>query len=251
MRTSEINPQDAWRAVEARDSSQNGVFYYGVKSTGVYCLPSCSSKTPNQENVEFFNSCDDAEQSGYRPCKRCKPDSFSQKSVIEFATWTSPIGEILVARTAQGICALFLGDDAAQLERDLVAMFPDDQVQKNLPSLAADILAVTEHIESPKSEFSRPLDPRGTEFQKAIWNELRKIPVGSAITYSRLASNVGAPGAVRAVARACATNPIAILIPCHRVIRSDGTLAGYRWGVERKLKLLERELQLPFLKLDL
>lgn len=153
-----------WQQVLARDVSADGQFFYSVKTTGVYCRPSCGARQPNPENVEFHATAAAAEHAGFRPCKRCRPD-----------------------------------------------------------------------------QLDLPLDIQGAVFQQRVWQALREIPYGTTLSYSELASRIGQPKAVRAVASACAANTLAVVIPCHRVVRNDGSLSGYRWGLARKQALIEKE----------
>ncbi len=337
-----------WAAVVARDVSADGTFYYSVKTTGVYCRPSCAARPARPENVQFHTTCEDAERAGFRPCKRCRPDQpalaeqhaatvgrvcqliensetppnldelagaagmstyyfhrvfkaitgltpkaysvahraqrvreelgrsgtvtdaifeagynsssrFYAKSSqvlgmtpsnyragganteIRFAIGECSLGSILVASSDRGVCAIFLGSDPEQLARDLQDQFPRAHLiggDKNFEQLIAQVVGF---IEAPALGLDLPLDIRGTAFQQRVWQALREIPVGATVSYSDIAQRIGSPKAVRAVAGACAANTLAVAIPCHRVVRNDGALSGYRWGVERKRALLARE----------
>ncbi len=336
-----------WQQVLARDAQADGTFFYSVKTTGVYCRPSCGARQARPENVAFHTSCAAAEAAGFRPCKRCKPDqlpladtaakvamacrlietaetspSLAQladhvgvsrfhfhrlfKSVtgltpkayasahraqrmrqqlgarmkisdaiyeagygsssrfyetatqtlgmqpaqyvkggkqaqIRFALAQCSLGAVLVASSAKGVCAIAIGDDPEPLLRDLQDRFPSAELiggDADFESLVATVIAF---IEAPKLGLNLPLDVQGTVFQQRVWQALREIPCGSTVTYSDLASRIGLPKAVRAVASACAANTLAVAIPCHRVIRQDGSLSGYRWGVARKQALLNNE----------
>ncbi len=163
------------------------------------------------------------------------------QAVIRFALGECSLGAILVAATDQGVCAIFLGDDAAVLLRDLQDRFPQAELLGGDQAFEKLVARVVGLVEAPALGLDLPLDVRGTLFQQRVWQALRAIPAGSTASYSEIAARIGAPKAVRAVARACAANAIAIAIPCHRVVRSDGSLSGYRWGVERKRTLLKRE----------
>jgi AraC family transcriptional regulator of adaptative response/methylated-DNA-[protein]-cysteine methyltransferase len=344
-----INVTDPrWAAVRARDPKADGKFFYSVRTTGVYCRPSCPSRLAKSQNVAFHATRAAAERAGFRPCKRCKPDqpplsaqhaatvaricrriesaeqapslaalakeahmspyhfhrvfkavtgitpkayavahrarcvrtelgrsqtvtdaifdagfnsggrfyatsaevlgmtptdfrAGGKRAEIRFAVGECSLGSILVARSAKGVCAILLGDDPDALARDLQDRFPradligaDEQFER----LVAKIVGF---VEAPAIGLDLPLDVRGTAFQQRVWQALRKIPAGSTASYSDIAQRIGAPKSVRAVAQACAANAIAIAIPCHRVVRNDGALSGYRWGVERKRALLERE----------
>jgi AraC family transcriptional regulator of adaptative response/methylated-DNA-[protein]-cysteine methyltransferase len=337
-----------WTSVVARDASADGAFVYSVKTTGVYCRPSCAARLARPENVLFYRTCGDAEAAGFRPCKRCKPDEpslveqhastiasicrlieasdetsnlnelakragmsafhfhrvfkaitgvtpkayaaatrenrvreklssgrtvteaiydagynsnarFYEKSNqilgmkpsqyrtggvnghIRFAVGESSLGSILVASSDRGICAIFLGDDPNVLARELQDRFPHANLiggDENFEQLVARVVAF---VETPAVGFDLPLDVRGTVFQQRVWRALQDIPCGSTASYSDIANRIGNPKAVRAVAQACGANHLAVVIPCHRVVRHDGGLSGYHWGVERKRKLLERE----------
>jgi AraC family transcriptional regulator, regulatory protein of adaptative response / methylated-DNA-[protein]-cysteine methyltransferase len=160
---------------------------------------------------------------------------------MHFATGQCSLGSILVARSEWGICAILLGDDPEALTRDLQQRFPRAKPIAGDAALELLVGQVVDLVEAPGSAPELPLDLRGTAFQQRVWQALQEIPRGSTATYSEIASRIGAPGSVRAVAQACAANSLAVAIPCHRVVRQDGALAGYRWGVERKRALLERE----------
>jgi AraC family transcriptional regulator of adaptative response/methylated-DNA-[protein]-cysteine methyltransferase len=340
--------EERWNAVVHRDPNADGAFYYSVLTTGVYCRPSCGARLPRRENVQFHASREDAEQAGFRPCKRCRPDeppravqhaaavakacrligtaeetpSLDQlaeaagmsgfhfhrvfKSItgmtpkayataqraqrvrselsrgstvteaiygagfnsngrfyatasnvlgmtpkrfqaggdgerIRFAVGECSLGSILVAATGQGVCAILLGDDPDALVRDLEHRFPKAQLVGGDADFEQTVAKAVGLVESPRRGLDLPLDVRGTAFQQRVWQALREIPAGSTVTYAQVAARVGAPKAVRAVAQACAANAVAVAIPCHRVVRRDGGLSGYRWGVERKRALLDRE----------
>ncbi len=339
-----------WFAVMRRDTQADGTFYYSVKTTGVYCQPSCASRLARPENVRFHKTCAEAERAGFRPCKRCKPDQpplavqqvaavakvcrlieaaggegvpslaglaryvglsafhfhrvfkaalgvtpkayaaaqrarrvrnelargskvttaivdagynsngrfYAQSRAllgmtpsvyrtggadtdIRFAVRQSTLGRVLVAATDKGVCAILMGDDASTLARDLQQRFPRARLSAGDRKFARTVAKVVRCVETPSKGFDLPLDVRGTAFQQRVWQALQKIPVGSTATYTEIAKRINASKAVRAVASACAANALAVAIPCHRVVRSDGGLAGYRWGVERKRDLLKRE----------
>lgn len=162
---------------------------------------------------------------------------------IRFAVGECSLGSILVAATERGVCALLLGDDPDALARDLQDRFPKAQLIGGDAEFEQWVAKVVGFVESPALGLALPLDVQGTAFQQRVWQALREIPAGSTATYAQIAQRIGAPQAVRAVAQACASNSIAVAIPCHRVVRSDGALSGYRWGVERKRALLDREAQ--------
>ncbi len=335
-------------AVAAREGGFDGRFVYAVRSTGVYCRPSCPSRAARPENLSFHAGPVEAEAAGFRPCRRCRPDAaapsqqqaatiaracrlieaaetpppldtlaraaglspfhfhrtfkavtgvtpkaYAQahraaraadslaagRSVTEsvyaagygapsrfyagaaerlgmspsayrkggagerisFAVGACALGLVLVAATTRGICAILLGDDAEALRRDLAARFPRAEIAAGTPDFAATVEAVVRLVAAPEAGFDLPLDIGGTAFQQRVWQALRRIPVGTTATYAEIAAAIGAPAAVRAVAMACGANALAIAIPCHRVVRSDGALSGYRWGTERKAALLARE----------
>jgi AraC family transcriptional regulator of adaptative response/methylated-DNA-[protein]-cysteine methyltransferase len=342
-----------WLAVTARDRAADGTFVFAVRTTGVYCRPSCPSRQARRENVSFHATPDEAERAGFRACLRCSPkatrglpggsaatavaravahleaagdravplaelarvagvsashlqriftrhvgvsprawqaarrvEAFkaqlrsgstvsratfeagygSSRGVYEGAAsalgmtpaayarggegatiaWTvreTPVGLALVAATARGICAVSLGDDASVLEAELAGEFPraalvrrDDDAQ--VARLADAVAAV---LAGEGDATALPVELRGTPFQLAVWTALRAIPRGETRSYAELATSLGRPGAARAVARACATNRVAVVVPCHRVVRGSGDVSGYRWGVDRKRALLERE----------
>lgn len=337
-----------WAAVLARDATADGRFYYAVRSTGVYCRPSCGARTPRPENVEFHPSIEAAEAAGFRPCRRCRPDlppaaqrqaamvaqlcrfidaaehpprlqeladhagisphhlhrlfkavtgltprayaaarraarvrdrlaagetataalygagygssgpfyteadailgmkprdfrSGGAACVIRFAISRCSLGTILVAASDRGICAILLGDEPVALTGDLQRRFPLAKLLEGDGEFEAWVTAVVAFVEAPQFGLDLPLDLQGTAFQQRVWLALRQIPLGKTITYAELARRLGKPRGARAVAGACAANPLAVVIPCHRVVRGDGDLAGYRWGIERKRTLLQRE----------
>lgn len=341
-----------WNAVARRDTAADGAFLYSVRTTGVYCRPSCGARLARRENVRFYATCAEAERDGFRPCKRCKPDQASPAqrnlslvarvcraieqsgetpcladlaaiagmssfhfhrvfksltgvtpkafadavrarrvreqlttsatvtdaiyaagfessgrfyaasgrllgmtptafraggcgAAIRFAVGECWLGSILVAATAQGVCAILLGDDPNRLVQDLEDRFPKAQLVGGDEEFEQLVARVVGFVSVPTREFDLPMDVRGTAFQKRVWEALRRIPPGSTATYAEIAQRIGQPAAARAVARACASNPLAIAIPCHRVVRTGGALSGYRWGVERKSAILRRESSGP------
>ena len=163
------------------------------------------------------------------------------RELIRFAIVPCSLGHVLVAISAHGIIAVFLGADADELRDDLAHRFPAATLEEGGAGLETITAQVVAFVESPAQELKVPLDIRGTAFQQSVWGMLRKIPAGATASYTDIAQRIGHPKAIRAVAHACAANPLAIVVPCHRVVRSDGGLSGYRWGVQRKLALLERE----------
>jgi len=168
------------------------------------------------------------------------PATRSSNRAMRFAVAPSSLGTVLVACSERGVSAVLLGDDGAELEEEIVRRFPG-ATRSDDPSTTALARRVVEAIESPAATDDLPLDLQGTAFQRDVWNALRAIPAGRTATYAEVAERIGRPSAVRAVGQACGANTVAVLVPCHRVVRGDGSLSGYRWGVERKRALLERE----------
>ncbi len=160
---------------------------------------------------------------------------------IDFAVGACSLGAILVARSARGVCAITLGDDPDALVRALQDRLPAARRCGDDPDFAQLVAQIVGLVEAPGTAHALPLDVRGTAFQRRVWEALRAIPAGTTVTYGELAQRIGAPAAVRAVGTACGANPVAVAIPCHRVVRTDGSLSGYRWGIERKRVLLARE----------
>lgn len=350
-----MTTEQMWQAVQSRSREHDGSLYYAVRSTGVYCRPSCPSRRPRQESVEFFACAEEAERAGYRACRRCRPtevaaavqavetarrvidaaldremeagsearitlDSLAAQAgmspyhlqrtfkrmlgvtpreywqagrvqrlkqemrageplaaaiyaagfgsssrvyetaarelgmtpgqyrrrgaglVIRYGCFASPLGTVLLAATERGLCSLAFGENEEQLEQSLRQEFPAADLRDDAAALAPCREALLQWLkDAPAAGLSLPLDPHGTPFQRRVWSLLQQIPAGETRTYQQIAEGMGDRRAVRAVARACATNPVAVAIPCHRVLRKNGALAGYRWGLERKQKLLEFE----------
>lgn len=337
-----------WAAVRARDPAADGQFVYSVRSTGVYCRPSCAARPARPENVAFHPSTADAERAGFRACKRCQPDqparaeqhaalvaglcrfidsaepvptlddlarragisafhlhrifkqttgltprayAMAQRALrvrhelgrggsvtdaiygagynsngrfyaeadqllgmtptayraggadieIRFAIGQCSLGAILVAQSGRGICAILMGDDPDALARDLQDRFANARLVGGDAAFEQVVAQVVGFVEAPGLGLGLPLDVRGTAFQQRVWQALRQIPAGRTASYTQVAQRIGSPASVRAVAQACGANALAVAIPCHRVVRHDGGLSGYRWGVERKRTLLERE----------
>jgi len=236
-----------WARVLARDASADGAFFYSVGTTGVYCRPSCASRRAKPGHVAFHVTAKDAQRAGFRPCKRCKPDRLAPDASdasggIGYAIAQSSLGRVLVATSERGLCAILLGDDDAALEHEVHRRFSTVGVRKDARGVAAIAMQVVDLIESPAiAQIDLPLDACGTPFQRRVWQALREIEAGSTTSYAQIAARIGAPKAARAVAQACSANPLAVAIPCHRVVRGDGALSGYRWGVQRKRVLLQRE----------
>ncbi len=337
-----------WSAVLARDASQDGLFVFAVVTTGVYCKPSCTSRRPRPENVRFHASCREAEEAGFRPCRRCRPElpvhqarhadriveacrlieaaetaptlealaqqvglsrfhfhrlfkahtgltpkayadaqrarrararleqnasvtsamqdagfassgrfysrsselfgmtpghyrAGGSKRHIVYALGACVLGSILVARSERGLCAILLGDEPESLRQALLERFSQAEEVAEDARFAELLAQVIAFVEAPQIGLDLPLDVRGTVFQQRVWRALQQIPPGRLVSYAQIAERIGKPGSVRAVANACAANMLAVAIPCHRVVRSDGELSGYRWGIERKRSLIERE----------
>ena len=323
-------------------------FLYSVKTTGVYCRPSCASRAANPRNIRFHADAVQAERAGFRPCRRCRPDQGGSQerhaariaqicrlieqadepsrlavlaaaaglsphhfhrvfkavtgltpgryaaasrtrkvrdalrhagtvteaiyaagfnsggrfyaasdamlgmtprafraggadTEIRFAVGQCTPGAILVAASDRGVCAILLGDESDALVRELQDRFPAAMLIGDDPDFAASVAQVVGFVETPRLGLDLPLDVRGTAFQRRVWEALRQVPAGRTVSYAETARRIGTPGAARAVAAVCAANPLAVAIPCHRVVSSDGSLSGYRWGVERKRVLLARE----------
>jgi AraC family transcriptional regulator of adaptative response/methylated-DNA-[protein]-cysteine methyltransferase len=349
-RTAAVVHDQRWQAVLARDENADGKFYYSVKTTGVFCRPSCAARRSKPENVEFHASAADAIRAGFRPCKRCKPDQppFARRQAqrmgklcrliesaervpnlkqlaiyaglssyhlhrvfkavtgltpaayaaahrgkgiraaldhgskvtdaiyaagynssarfykqsdavlgmtptkyraggtntqIRFAIGRCSLGFILVGASERGVCAIFMGDDPDALVRDLRTRFPRAEMSGGDARFRRIVTKVIAAMETPALGIDLPLDVRGTAFQHRVWQAMRKIPAGSTASYTEIAKRIRAPNSVRAVAGACAANVLAVAIPCHRVVRKDGGISGYRWGVERKRALLDREMK--------
>jgi AraC family transcriptional regulator of adaptative response/methylated-DNA-[protein]-cysteine methyltransferase len=337
-----------WARIVVRDKTADGHLWYSVYTTGVYCRPSCPSRTANPKNVQLHDTLESAKATGSRPCKRCNPDGpsieaenaalvaracriieeseeepslevladavgrspsyfhrvfkaatgvtpkdyaaahraakvrqglasgcsvteaiydagfnssgrFYEKSTdmlgmtpsqyrtgganekIKFAVGQTSLGAILVASSKKGVAAILLGDDPDELVRNLQDRFPRAHLLGADRDYEALVARVVGFVEAPRIGLDLPLDVRGTAFQGRVWQALREIPVGATVSYTEIARRIGAPRAARAVAGACAANHLAVAIPCHRVVRNDGSLSGYAWGVERKRDLLDRE----------
>ena len=165
----------------------------------------------------------------------------AHRETIRHVTGSSSLGAVLVASTEAGICALLIGDDPAELATELQHRFPDARLTRGDESFDHLLDRAVSQVEDPAKAWDLPLDLRGTPFQQRVWQALREIPAGTTDSYTGVAERIGRPGSVRAVAGACAANPVAIAVPCHRVLRRDGGLSGYRWGIDRKRALLDQE----------
>jgi AraC family transcriptional regulator, regulatory protein of adaptative response / methylated-DNA-[protein]-cysteine methyltransferase len=339
---------ERWQAIVQRDPGAAGAFVYAVRTTGIYCRPTCASRQPNRRNVLFFANSAAAERAGFRACRRCHPRQLTVLSraadlVKEACEWIeraeqrprlsdlaaavgvspfhlhrlfkrilgvtpkeystshraaglktslrrnhsamtaayeagfgsssaahddranrlgmtperfrrgavgirlrlavaeSSLGWVLVAATDRGVCAIDFGDSSDELRSSLRRRFPKAEIVESDRPFKSWVRKVVSWIETPSGGLSLPLDIQGTAFQQRVWRALQDIPVGSKASYAEIARRVGQPKAARAVAHACASNSLPIAIPCHRVVRRDGDLAGYRWGLERKRALLARE----------
>ena len=337
-----------WQAVSLRDGRADGRFVYGVATTGIYCRPTCPSRRPLPRNVRYFDTSAAAEASGFRACRRCRPDSaapeqrrgariarvcrlidaaesmpslgdlaqavhvspyhlsrefkavtgitpreyyqrrrrqrlgaaldsapritealhaagygasgrfYAESTAVlgmsprEFraggaglqichAVAPCSLGHVLAAATDRGLCAILLGDDPDALRRDLAQRFARATLHAAPAAFGRELRRVVQLIEKPGEGFDLPLDILGTAFQQRVWAALREIPAGETASYAQIAARLRAARAARAVAQACAANPLAVAVPCHRVLRGNGELSGYRWGVERKRELLRRE----------
>lgn len=237
-RTASYPTDDArWAAIERRDRAADGAFFCGVRTTGVYCRPSCSGR-PLRKNVAFHDTREAARAAGLRPCLRCRPDEPIE--TLSYGFGDTPLGLALAATSETGLALLIMGWDRAEMREDLAARFPRARLVEDETAVAAPLTALVAAMDSGRPA-ALALDERGTDLQRAVWKALRDIPAGTTASYAQVARAIGRPSAVRAVAQACGANPVAVLTPCHRVVRSDGGLSGYRWGVERKQALLARE----------
>lgn len=228
-----------WTQMRNRDQRADGTFWYSVRSTGVYCKPSCAARPARPENVAFHDSREEAERAGFRPCARCHPER--QQETLRYGIGSSPLGLLAVAASERGVCAILFGESAKALAADLQQRFAQVKLLRDDAALAATLAQAAALIEHPDTAFHATLDLRGTPFQRKVWEALRAIPAGGTASYKEVALRIGLPDASRAVAQACGANALAVAVPCHRVIRGDGALSGYRWGVERKRALLARE----------
>ena len=344
-----MNEEQRWQAVLARDAQADGTFVYAVRSTGIYCRPTCPSRRPKREHVLFFARPEAAEQAHFRPCLRCSPRTMSAGSAqvgwieevcryiethldepltlealsahahhsphylhrtfkrimgvtprqyaeavrlqrfkaelkdgvdvtravfeagygsssrvyervpahmgmtpgsyrqggrreeIVYTVVASPLGRLLVATTERGICAVTLGDADDTLTAALEREYPAATVERDDRRLQPWVRQILAYLQGQQPHLDLPLDVQATAFQWRVWQALQAIPHGDTRSYGEIAGAIGQPSAARAVARACATNPVALVIPCHRVVREDGGLGGYRWGTARKEALLALE----------
>jgi AraC family transcriptional regulator of adaptative response/methylated-DNA-[protein]-cysteine methyltransferase len=226
-----------WAAGRARDRQADGHFFTAVRTTGVYCLPSCAGR-PRRENVEYHQTAESARAAGFRPCKRCRPDDLE---LLRYASVPTDLGLVTAAVSAKGLKAVVFADTAAEAVADLGQRFPRARFSVDQAGLAAVLAEIAGLVLQPSRAARLQLDAHGTALQEKVWAALRDIPAGRTASYAEVARAIGRPEAVRAVAQACGANPLAVVTPCHRVVRSDGSLSGYRWGSERKRALLARE----------
>ncbi|MBC7670347.1 MAG: methylated-DNA--[protein]-cysteine S-methyltransferase [Gemmatimonadaceae bacterium] len=227
-----------WEALRRRDRDLQGAFFIAVRTTGVYCLASCAGR-PLRKNVEFHDTRESARAAGFRACLRCKPDP--PRETLRWATVSTDLGLALVACSEAGLRLVTLGDDADLLATDLDRRFRHARLTHDPDGLRPELAAIAAEIDGKAPALDLTLDARGTPLQQAVWAALRVIPAGITASYAQVARSIGRPAAARAVAQACGANPLAVITPCHRVMRADGGLSGYRWGVERKAALLARE----------
>ena len=341
-----MNTEKQWQMVLARDAGSDGKFVYAVRSTGIFCRPTCPSRRPRRKLVEFFSTAADAARAGYRPCKRCRPEgphpqlgkimaacrlidknidvtltlsvignrvglspfylqrlfkrlvgvtpqqyraarragefksallrgstvtdaiyeagygsssrlyekaglrlgmtpsTYKRKgegTAIHFAVMNTQLGKLLVALTTKGVCSIQFGESDERLEGALRKEFSEAAIARDDKGLAEVTSKIAAYIEGNEIRLDFPLDVQATAFQGRVWEALRQIPYGETRSYSQIAVEVGNRKAIRAVARACATNPVCLAVPCHRVIHKDGDFTGYRWGTDRKTALLASE----------
>lgn len=227
-----------WAAMRNKDRAAEGAFYIAVRTTGIYCVASCGGR-PLRKNVEFHDTRQGARDAGFRACLRCKPDA--ERETLRHATVRTSLGLALVALSAVGLRLVTLGEDEASLTADLERRFPAARLLADADGLAGELAAVARFIDRSETGIDLRLDDRGTDLQREVWAMLRTIPAGKTVSYAELARAIGRPTGARVVANACGANPLAVITPCHRVVRADGGLSGYRWGVERKAVLLARE----------
>jgi AraC family transcriptional regulator, regulatory protein of adaptative response / methylated-DNA-[protein]-cysteine methyltransferase len=239
-----MNDDTRWSSLCARDRAADGRFWYGVMTTGVYCKPSCAAR-PLRRNVRFFDSIAAARAANLRACKRCKPDAAVRDAdaELQYAVANTALGVLLVVASARGIRrAVFIANEMDLL--DALAQCGDVRATAAPPDDArftAWFAQFAARLAGDNDTATPPLDPQGSAFQQRVWVQLRRIACGRVASYAEVARALQRPTATRAVAQACAANPIGVLIPCHRVVRSDGGIGGYRWGVARKRALLATE----------
>lgn len=220
-----------------------------VRTTGVYCRPTCRpGRAPKPENCTPFPDAASARAAGYRPCKQCRPDGAPAGSkpaaeLVSYGLGSTTLGTAFVATTPQGVCALFLldSDDPEPALVRLQRLLPAGEIVESPEAVSPALEWVQSYLADPHCGGEPPLDLRGTPFQLRVWERLRAIPSGLTETYGGLARDLGQSGASRAVGTACGANPVSLVVPCHRVLASNGSLGGYRWGLDRKRILLDLE----------
>ncbi len=222
-----------WHAIRAGESADEGTVICGVRTTGIYCRPGCPARTPKRENVTFFSSTEGAREAGLRACRRCRPNE--ERMVTRHVIVDSPIGELLLVGDGRALCQLHMMGG-----RHPVAVPPawsrDDDVFAGVAG------QLEEYFAGERTSFDDvELEIEGSSFQREVWAALCEIPYGETWSYKQLANHIGKPSAVRAVGLANGRNPVAVIVPCHRVIGADGTLTGYGGGLERKRLLLDLE----------
>jgi AraC family transcriptional regulator of adaptative response/methylated-DNA-[protein]-cysteine methyltransferase len=227
-----------WAAGLSRDRNADGHFFTAVRTTGVYCLPSCAGR-PKRQNVEYHDTARSARAAGFRPCKRCRPDEIRER--LRYASTPTELGLVTAAVSDSGLRVVVFGDSQSEALADIARRFPRAYLAEDGAGMAATMAMITGLVAQPGRPVGLALDAHGTPLQEAVWAALRAIPAGRTASYAEVARAIGRGQAVRAVAQACGANPLAVVTPCHRVVRSDGGLSGYRWGVERKRALLDRE----------
>jgi AraC family transcriptional regulator of adaptative response/methylated-DNA-[protein]-cysteine methyltransferase len=232
-----------YAAIVARDATRDGAFWYGVSTTHVFCRPSCSAKTPNVDHVEYFHDPGQALRAGFRPCQRCRPLGDGGEDALAETTVRTPIGPMVAIANAHGLALLeFSNRPMLRTQRERVRRLFNAESRRGEVAVFEQLRdELAAYFAGRLRRFTVPLLPLGTPFQRAMWRELVRVRYGTTTTYDALAVTLGKPHAPRAVGRANGDNRIAILIPCHRVIGSDGDLTGYGGGLWRKRALLELE----------
>lgn len=229
-----------WQAALRRDGQCDGEFVFAVKTTGVYCRPSRPSRLPLRDNVALFDTATAARAAGFRACKRCAPDG-ARGEQIRHMVADSPLGPVIIAAKTKGLCMVEFGDSRDALLTTLQARFPRATLQPVDAEFSRWARQVLACVAAPALAVDLPKDVRGTPFPRQVWEELRAIPVGQTACYRQIAARVGKPSGARAVARACASNPVVVIVTCHRVSAMGGGRAGYRWRLDRKEALLAQE----------
>lgn len=234
---------DRYLAIVRRDRRLDGAFWFGVTTTHVFCRPACACRTPLPEHVEYFDDPAEALRAGFRPCKRCQPLGAQSAVALAEQRIATPMGDMIAIGTDHGLTFLEFADrPMLRTNRERVrALFGSEIVERPFPCLDAVRSQLDEFFAGARTRFELPLLPLGTPFQRLVWQALLTIPSGRTTTYEALATQVGKPSAPRAVGRANGDNRMAVIIPCHRVIGSDGNLTGYGGGLWRKQALLELE----------